>query len=242
MSGTVTTCRVPGRARTTSGTGGGRRLGTVSSCATQKKNACPDGGRLGSLMFIPIYQRILQFEAFYQQNCISYPGGALGQALIVGADFFYLVLAICIFVAFKHPSEAHTVLGTGLMLTGLANTLFAWAGSNLKSEEPSCSGRVLGQPDETSATLWFVWTWWVSEVLARRSLGWKRALDGLFVTFAAVWGSFSVVRLGLYTQTETYLGALVGVVICLAIHTAGEIPAVRAIAKRFSVWQFVPQK
>ena len=64
-------------------------------------------------MFIPVYQRILQFEAFYEQNCASYPGGALGRAMIFGAEFFYIVLAISIFVTFKHPSEAHTVLGAG---------------------------------------------------------------------------------------------------------------------------------
>ena len=192
-------------------------------------------------MFIPVYQRILQFEAFYEQNCASYPGGALGRAMIFGAEFYYIVLAICVFVTFKHPSEAHTVLGAGLMVTGFANTLFAWAGSDLHAEQPACSGRVLGQPDETAATLWFVWTWWVSELLARRTLGLVRALDGFVVTFAAVWGSYSSVNLGLYTQTETYLGALVGVVCCLAIHTAGEIPFVRAAAKRLSVAQFVPR-
>lgn len=227
VSGTVTTDRVPGAARTTSG--GCDQSTVFSKHATQNRNASPTGGRPGSLMFGFLEEEIVQLETFYREHCAHYPGGTWGQVLVVGAKLPLLVLAISFFLTLYDRTVTHCVFGLGLLLTGFVNGIVAAADSSLHSEDPECSIRLTGRPSEGAAVLWFVWAWWCADVTnhPRRSM----LVHGALLTLLAVWGSYADVRLGRCTGTETALGGAEGVVCAILMHlVATQSKAVRWLA------------
>lgn len=231
VSITVTTGLVPGTGFTSSA--GLLHLVYFSSCATQKSIAEPAGGRLGSLMYLWAYEIVLLLETFYLTNCTSYAGGTLGRAWIVGSLFSYSAFVIALAICFSQPDAARTVFGSGLLLTGLVTSIIAASDSGMLSEQPRCSLRVIGRPNEGAALLLFVWTWWACEVVASLDLR-RRIVYGLIFTWAAAWGCVSETQLGRYTALETGLGALIGAACAVLAHIAGEQEWVRRGTKYFS--------
>lgn len=185
-------------------------------------------------MYLWAYEIVLLLEAFYRENCTSYTGGALGRAWIVGSLFSYSAFVIAIAICFSQPDALRTVFGSGLLLTGLVTSIVAASDSNMLSEEPRCSLRVLGRPNEGAALLLFVWTWWACEVVKTIELK-RHAVYGLIFTWAAVWGCVSETQLGRYTALETGLGALVGAACAVLSHIAAEYAWIRRGTKYFSM-------